>query len=182
MLKYHFTKKIWSHRWREFHWVLSKWELLVSGSQEIVFKYHQPNAVKDHPYLDQLGQIYYYVYSSLSTINPMIPSGIYTSTSLYYVFITSYDIDPNQSLLPRQNKRRGMIYIRTEAILREINLPYDYLQLIFSLIFLVGYRKLLCTMTSFMISCNEKLSEKCQSLKSASTTLLPSGCVPEPND
>lgn len=139
--------------------------------------------LKDHPYLDQLGQIHYYVYSSFSAINPMIPSGIYTSTSLYYVFITSYDTDPNQSLLTRQNKRRRMIYTRTKAILREINSPYDYLQLIFSLIFLVDYRKLFYAQwQASWLPVMKNLSEKCLSLKSASTTLLPSRCVPEPND
>lgn len=61
----------------------------VTGSHKTVFKYHQLNAVKDHPPLQQLGQIYYYMCSSFSTFNISIPSGIYTSTSLYYVFITS---------------------------------------------------------------------------------------------
>lgn len=89
----------------------------------------------------------------------MMPSGIYTSTSLSSSHPT--DTDPNQSLLPRKNKRGRIIYIRTEAILREINSPQDYLELVFSLNFPSGLQKtVLCTMTSFMMSCNVKSNVK----------------------
>lgn len=51
------------------------------------------------------------------------------------------DTNPNQSLLPEENKRGGIRYIRKESILREISLGLSPAG-IFSLIFPVDYWKL----------------------------------------
>ena len=148
---------------------------MVTGSHKIIFKYHQLNDIKDHPPLHQLGQICYYTCSSFSTFKLLIPSRIYITTSLYYVFITSCWHKPQSIFAAYKKESKGeylynnwSLFKRNQFTLR-LSLPGK-----FSLIFPVGYRKLFYAQwQASWFSVMQNQSEKCQSLKSAALSLLP---------